>query len=69
MANIRLNDADEAILQHIQEGRVTAAFLAKRTNWEREYLTQRLIRLDEHGLVQNLEGVGLYELLNKPVRA
>lgn len=69
MANIRLNDADEAILQHLQDGRVTAAFLAKRTDWEREYLTQRLIRLDEHGFVQNLEGVGLYELLGETAQA
>ena len=66
MTDIRLNDADEAILWHLREGRVTAAFLAQRTDWQREYLTQRLIRLDEHGIIRNLEGVGLYELIDDP---
>lgn len=62
MNDIRLNDADKAILEHLQEGRVTSAFLARRTDWKREYLTQRLVRLEEHGVVSNLENVGLYEL-------
>lgn len=66
MADIRLNDADEAILRHLRKGRVTAAFLAQRTDWQREYLTQRLVRLDEHGIVRNLEGAGLYELVDDP---
>lgn len=66
MTEIRLNDADEAILRHLREGRATAAFLAQRTDWKREYLTQRLIRLEEHGIVRNLEDVGLYELVDDP---
>jgi len=28
----------------------------------REYITQRLRRLQEHGVVRNLEDTGLYEL-------
>lgn len=62
MTDIRLNEADEAIIRHLQEGRATAAYLGQRTDWKREYLTQRLIRFEEHGIVENLEGVGLYEL-------
>lgn len=66
MTEIRLNDADEAILNHLREGRATAAFLSQQTDWSREYLTQRLIRLEEHGIVRNLEDVGLYELVDDP---
>ena len=62
MADIALNEADRAIITELREGRVTAAFLARRIDWSREYLTQRLLRLDEHGIVTNLESVGLYEL-------
>lgn len=62
MVDIRLNDADEAILQELRHGRVTAAFLARRIDWSREYLTQRLRRLEEHEIVENLESTGLYEL-------
>lgn len=62
MTDVRLNDADRAILREIQEGRVTAAYLERRIDWTREYITQRLRRLQEHGLVENLEDTGLYEL-------
>jgi len=62
VSDIRLNDADEAILTELKEGRVTAAYLSKTIDWEREYITQRLIRLDEHDMVDNLENSGLYEL-------
>ena len=62
MADIRLNDADQAILEELQHGRVTAAFLDQRINWSRGYITQRLRRMQEHGLVKNLEDTGLYEL-------
>lgn len=66
MADIRLNDADNAILREIQSGRVTAAFLSERIDWSRGYITQRLRRLEEHGFVTNLEDTGLYELTNDP---
>lgn len=58
----RLNDADEAILRELQEGRATAAYLSERIDWSREYITQRLRRLEEHDVVLNLEQTGLYEL-------
>jgi DNA-binding IclR family transcriptional regulator len=62
MGNLRLNDADEAIIRELREGRGTAVLLEKRTEWSRAYLTQRLRRLEEHGIVANLEDTGLYEL-------
>lgn len=63
---IKLNDADKTILEHLDEGRVTAAFLAQHTGWQRGYLTQRLRRLEEHNIVTNLGDVGLYELNTDP---
>lgn len=65
MVDIRLNDADEAILSELQEGRATAAYLETQIDWSREYITQRLKRLEEHGIVDNLEGTGLYSLQAK----
>lgn len=62
MGNIELNEADRAILSHLRKGRVTAAYLERKTEWSRNYITQRLRRLEEHGLTENLEKVGLYEL-------
>jgi len=62
MMDIRLNDADKAILRELRDGRGTAAFLDRRIEWSREYITQRLRRLEEHGVVENLEDTGLYEL-------
>ena len=62
MVDIRLNDADEAILEELQGGRATAAYLSQRIDWSREYITQRLKRLEEHGIVENLGESGLYEL-------
>lgn len=62
MVDIRLNDADKAILRELRDGRGTAAFLDRRIEWSREYITQRLRRLEEHGVVENLEDTGLYEL-------
>lgn len=62
MTDIRLNDADDAIFRKLRDGRATAVFLEKRTEWSRQYITQRLRRLEEHDIVANLEDTGLYEL-------
>ncbi len=59
---VRFNDCDNAILTHLQEGRVTSAYLATEIEWSRSYITQRLKRLEEHEVVQNLGDTGLYEL-------
>ncbi|MCX2818394.1 hypothetical protein EGH25_03380 [Haladaptatus sp. F3-133] len=66
MSDIRLNDADEAILKELEHGRVTAVYLDRRIDWSREYITQRLRRMEEHGIVENLESTGLYELNRSP---
>lgn len=65
MVDIRLNDADEAILKELDKGRATAVYLSTQIGWEREYITQRLRRLEEHEIVANLEDTGLYELTEK----
>jgi DNA-binding HxlR family transcriptional regulator len=64
MTDVRLNDANEAILGELSEGRATAVYLSTQIEWKREYITQRLRRLEEHGVVSNLEDTGLYELTN-----
>lgn len=62
MVDIRLNDADEAILEELRDGRATAAYLEEKIDWNRSYITQRLRRLEEHGLVENLYDTGLYQV-------
>lgn len=62
MVDVRLNDADRAIIQELQEGRATAAYLSTKIDWKREYITQRLKRMEEHSIVENLNETGLYEL-------
>ena len=59
---ISLNDTDEAILDYLKEGRVTSAYLKTEIDWSRAYITQRLKRMEEHGVVTNLGDTGLYEL-------
>jgi GTP-sensing pleiotropic transcriptional regulator CodY len=62
MGDIQLNDADEAILEELQGGRVTAAYLEQQIPWGRAYITQRLRRLEEHDILTNLADTGLYQL-------
>ncbi|MCH7659405.1 MAG: hypothetical protein IH933_02090 [Euryarchaeota archaeon] len=62
--NIRLNDADWAILDALEDGRNLAANLEDEIDDERHYISQRLRRLAEHGIVTNL-GNGLYELVDE----
>ena len=59
---VRFNECDKAILSYLEEGRVTSAYLETEIEWSRSYITQRLKRLEEHELVQNLGDTGLYEL-------
>lgn len=68
----QLNDVDEAVLDLLDEGRVTPALareqLAERrvTDVSRQYVNQRLRRLEEHGHVKNLLESGVYELAGDP---
>ena len=66
MANIDLNDADHAIIQMLQEGRNVAANIAPETGYTRQYISERLRRLREHGVVENI-GSGVYELVPEEV--
>ena len=59
---VRFNECDKTILYHLQEGRVTSAYLETEIEWSRSYITQRLKRLEEHEVVRNLGDTGLYEL-------
>jgi len=60
-----LNDADETILDTLHEGRVTPGLVSDRTDLGRSYISQRLIRLEEHNHVTELAR-GLYELRDDP---
>lgn len=61
MATITLNAADKTILIHLSDGRNLAANIARETDYTSQYLSERLARLREHGIVTNI-GAGLYEL-------
>lgn len=60
-----LGPADKALLNMLNEGRVTAPFAADETGYSLQYVRDRLGRLVEHG---NAEKVyeGLYELVDDP---
>lgn len=50
--NIALNDVDEQILEEIREhGRATAGLLDKTIDKTRVYISQRIKRLREHGIL------------------
>lgn len=59
--DIPLNDADEQILALLREDRQTPKSLAEQTEWSRPYISDRLTRLREHGLITRVS-TGLYEL-------
>ena len=60
-----LGPADEALLDMLQEGRVTAPFAADETGYSLQYVRDRLGRLVEHGnAIKVYEG--LYELVEDP---
>ena len=61
MANIQLNNADEAIIEALQDGRNVPANIGEDTGYTRQYVYDRLKRLAEHGVVTNI-GNGVYEL-------
>lgn len=68
-----LRDVDKELLEYLREGRVTPAYARDRMAAEGRrkvtstYLGQRLQRLEEHGHVENLYEVGLYELVQDPI--
>ncbi|MFC4989686.1 MarR family transcriptional regulator [Saliphagus infecundisoli] len=61
----QLNTADNAVLNVLQEGRVTPGYVEDRTDYNQSYVSQRLRRLEEHGHVKTL-ATGLWELIEDP---
>ncbi|MFW6435707.1 MAG: MarR family transcriptional regulator [Halovenus sp.] len=61
----QLNPTDESILQMLDDGRVTAPFVAEEQDKSLEYVRSRLTRLVEHEHVQRVHD-GLYELTDDP---
>lgn len=70
-----LNELDRQILDYAQEGRVAPRLLRELFRHEglkdseipsRQYLYQRLKRLEEHNHLENLFGTGIYEFVSDP---
>ena len=62
--SIELRDVDEEILWLLLEGRCTPRYLAGEIGVVQQYISQRLSRLVEHGIVEKVDR-GLYELPNE----
>ena len=60
-----LGPADKALLDLLNEGRVTAPYAAKKTGYNLQYVRDRLSRFVEHGHAKKLHE-GLYELVSDP---
>jgi DNA-binding Lrp family transcriptional regulator len=65
MPPVQLNDTDRAVLEILDEGRNAPSNIADRLDFTRQYVQQRLRRLEEHGHVQNI-GSGVYEIIDDP---
>ena len=65
MDKIRLNETDKKVISKLEEGRNVPANIAEELGLSRQYVQQRLRRLEEHGHVQNI-GRGVYEMIDDP---
>ena len=65
MSSIQLSDTDNEIIEILEEGRNAPLNIANRLDLTRQYVQQRLRRLEEHSHVQNI-GSGVYELVDDP---
>ncbi|NHN60125.1 MULTISPECIES: hypothetical protein [Halorussus] len=67
-----LNNADHDILDILADGRATPALVRTLLEEEygrelsRQYVSQRMIRLAEHGHLKNVYDSGVYELIDNP---
>jgi hypothetical protein len=71
LAPRQLNDLDEQILNYLRdEGRASPTLVRRATGDDgspsRQYFSARLRRLAEHGIVRDLHGTGIYELVDDP---
>lgn len=71
--HIRLNGTDHRLLNYLDDGRITPELgrrlMIDKSSVEevsRQYVNERLVRLAEHGIVENLYNLGLYELVEDP---
>lgn len=60
-----LGPADEALLDLLTDGRITAPYAREETGYNLQYIRDRLNRLVEHGHVEKVHE-GLYELVDDP---
>ncbi len=60
-----LGPADEALLDLLNEGRITAPYAAEETGYSLQYVRDRLGRFVEHGNAKKVYE-GLYELVDDP---
>lgn len=65
MEEIDLNPTDKTILEMLTEGRCSPSYIAEKSGYSRQNITNRLVRLVEHGYVEKLHP-GLYELEKDP---
>jgi len=66
-----LNEMDRQILEVLTEGRATPTLVLRVLEQEsievsRQYINQRMRRLEEHEHIENLLDTGVYELLDDP---
>ena len=66
-----LNDLDRRVLDILADGRATPTLVQKLLanegdEFSRQYVNQRLKRLEEHEHVRNLLDTGVYELVDDP---
>ena len=67
----KLNDADRVILDILQEGRATPTLVRRiledrGNDYSRQYISQRITRLTEHGHLENLHDTGVYSIVDDP---
>jgi hypothetical protein len=60
-----LGPADKALLDLLNEGRITAPYAAEEADYSLQYVRDRLNRLVEHGNAKKIYE-GLYELVDDP---
>ena len=65
MEDIYLNPTDHDVLDMLDEGRCTPSYIADESGYSRQNITNRLRRLEEHGVVEKVH-TGLYELIDDP---
>ncbi|WP_248911067.1 helix-turn-helix transcriptional regulator [Halocatena marina] len=64
---VDLNEADHEILDHLQRGRCTQAYLVDELDWSRQHIHKRLQILSAAGYITKIHATSaLYELISDP---